>query len=1129
MHSLPWRTFVLAAVLLPRLSAAWDNSFNASGSLPSDFVPTKMTAPDANGFWASGTANGGPALVRYGKDGSVQLVHYPYLASFDGGYYGASQTFALTAYPDGGVLGVEYLNGYSIDNCYVHRHDSSGRLLWSLQGGSNGFGYNTPCVTSIGIEGGGNIRLLGGNRFAADGSSLPRVPGSQDDLIGESTVADTFTSATYVVGSVGLFDLTLLPFHATATVEKIGIDGKVLWRAQAPGADNETVLYSAFVGNDGNLYAYGLQGTSDGKNLKLYGMSLAADGSVRWSHNFPVIGSALSDNIDSAILSDGSAAVAYYHQTGNGSLDSSATLAKISASGALLWQKSSGLPAVGTNLYYDSSSLRIAGNDDMTVAVQCVINQSGGPSEWPVVQSRFDVGGNALYTGKTVAPGSATRFDLATLPDNSSVTRANGAFLRLDRNGNALAPQRTTGVIADASDDVAEAIAGDGSVYVLTTNSSTLSYAVTAYEKDGSKRWSTVLGAKTASGAMASAGLITRNADVCAVGILDAAQVVQCYARDTGTPTPQVQLAASIPDLTQKSDSTALTNGQLLVLYNAADGSMHHALLDAQVRLLHDISLLAAGETWGATSVNASGSAAIQTSANALVKFKSDGTRAFSVSPDMASYQVRLAEDDSTLLVQAAPTPVVERLDASGKPLWKSVLPLPLGNGGQPPRIRAPSIRFSASDVYLYLYDGASYITGTSFNVGYVVKLALDTGNMHWSVAAPYPRPTTGVPVVTPPRLLLDAASQRAALLTNYAWKIEFRYLNMSDGSEAGIRAESMAVDSFTLYDAAFAEDGSLVTVSDTSDNNTGSTWQINLLSQPFGIAPPIRTDQPGIAGTWYAPYSTGQGFVLDYIAGANTVFMPWFTFSRTQVNDPSSLAWFALQGQPAPAATSVNLGIYATASPGAFNAGKTGVAQVGTAQLNFTDCSHGTLRYQFDANTNNGASGAITLSRLTPQSSACQMADGSTQAVSAAPPTQGFDARQSGSWYDPNTSGQGVELSVTPAGNGSNGLLFGAWFTYDPSGAGDDPLNQHWFTMQGDLSTASNGKVTLPIFQVLGGTLDSIPTRNANQVGTATLTFSGCDRVQLDYQFANSSVAHAYATLSGTLQLSKLGGCATP
>jgi hypothetical protein len=36
-----------------------------------------------------------------------------------------------------------------------------------------------------------------------------------------------------------------------------------------------------------------------------------------------------------------------------------------------------------------------------------------------------------------------------------------------------------------------------------------------------------------------------------------------------------------------------------------------------------------------------------------------------------------------------------------------------------------------------------------------------------------------------------------------------------------------------------------------------------------------------------------------------------------------------------------------------------------------------------------------------------------------------------------------------------------------------------------------------------------------------------GCDAAQLDYQFDTTAVAHAFAGLSGSTHLVKIGGCA--
>jgi hypothetical protein len=311
------------------------------------------------------------------------------------------------------------------------------------------------------------------------------------------------------------------------------------------------------------------------------------------------------------------------------------------------------------------------------------------------------------------------------------------------------------------------------------------------------------------------------------------------------------------------------------------------------------------------------------------------------------------------------------------------------------------------------------------------------------------------------------------------------------------------------------------------------STRQLFALKNAGGAPPQIRLDQPGLDGAWYAPYESGQGFTLDYIAGAQTLFMPWFTYAPGNENgfqtvpDPAGLAWYALYGTIAPGATSADLKIEA-AEQGVFAAGIVGTHDVGTAHLSFSDCASGSLFYQFNGGTNNGAGGLITLTRLSPSTSPCVLANGSTPAQFSNPPVQGFDARQSGSWFDPATSGQGMELTIIPANENYAGLVFAAWFTFDPAGAMGDAAHQHWFTLEGDLAAASNGTVSVRIMRTLGGTFDAIATQNTLQVGHATLTMQGCDKARFDYQFDDSDVAHAFSGITGTMNLVKISGCAT-
>ena len=739
-----------------------------------------------------------------------------------------------------------------------------------------------------------------------------------------------------------------------------------------------------------------------------------------------------------------------------------------------------------------------------------------------MAQTRFDGNGNSLYSSKTIGSGnSLIPFDTAILPDSSSLTTIPGQFARMDRKGNSLPSPQTTSIVPTVNYGSQGLVAADGSIYLRTTNPVTNLSSIKAYSKTGELLWSTQ---PTSMPDYPSMDVGKTN--ICVVGILATAETVQCYARHTGVEIASAVLTASNPQTNQTGDEQIkiLQDDKLLVIYGVENG-VRHALIDTAGHVLHDVPILPSSETWRGFSIDSNGNALTQVSSSALVKFAVDGTQIYSTTLDITAYSARLMDDGSALLIQLIGPASVARLDTSGKLQWKASLPLSFNSYPPLSRISATPIRTIDGFVYFYLYDITAYVEGTNLKKGYIVKLSLNDGSMAWNVYAPYPRISD---YTATPKLLVDSSTQRALLLTSYANKIELRLLNTADGSDLGLRNEGSGVDAFTLIQASLSDSGALMIASYTTDTAAGTALQVNTLSHPFDIPPPIRVDQPGIAGAWYSPYSTGQGFIVDYIAGNTTVFMPWFTFTRTQANGPSGNVWYTLQGQPGAGAKSVDLNIYVADSPGTFNSGKNGAKQVGTATLNFADCGHGSLHYQFDAGTNGGLAGTITLTRLTPQASACQLADGSTQAVSVNPPAQGFDARQSGSWYDTNTSGQGMELTVVPAGNGAGGLLFGAWFTYDPAGAGNDPLNQQWFSLQGDLANAQGGKVTVPILQALGGTLDGLPTRNSSQVGTATLTFAGCDRVQVDYQFADTNVAHAYAGLSGSLHLTKLGGCAT-
>jgi hypothetical protein len=103
------------------------------------------------------------------------------------------------------------------------------------------------------------------------------------------------------------------------------------------------------------------------------------------------------------------------------------------------------------------------------------------------------------------------------------------------------------------------------------------------------------------------------------------------------------------------------------------------------------------------------------------------------------------------------------------------------------------------------------------------------------------------------------------------------------------------------------------------------------------------------------------------------------------------------------------------------------------------------------------------------------------------------------GTWYNPDRSGQGFEFVIDPGTNGGDGSLFGAWFTYDTIAGG--PSAQRWFSLQ---ATFSPGTTTadVTIYQNLGGTFDQPPATSAIAVGSGSLTFFSCESALLTYGF---------------------------
>ena len=104
------------------------------------------------------------------------------------------------------------------------------------------------------------------------------------------------------------------------------------------------------------------------------------------------------------------------------------------------------------------------------------------------------------------------------------------------------------------------------------------------------------------------------------------------------------------------------------------------------------------------------------------------------------------------------------------------------------------------------------------------------------------------------------------------------------------------------------------------------------------------------------------------------------------------------------------------------------------------------------------------------------------------------------GSWFEPATNGQGVEVEVFPdlvaPGTGSVQV---SWFTFDTVAGGAD--HQRWYTLSGQV-VSGQPSAALTIYQNTGGNFNAPPVTNGVPVGTATLSFSTCSSGQLSYHF---------------------------
>jgi len=98
------------------------------------------------------------------------------------------------------------------------------------------------------------------------------------------------------------------------------------------------------------------------------------------------------------------------------------------------------------------------------------------------------------------------------------------------------------------------------------------------------------------------------------------------------------------------------------------------------------------------------------------------------------------------------------------------------------------------------------------------------------------------------------------------------------------------------------------------------------------------------------------------------------------------------------------------------------------------------------------------------------------------------------GAWYDQDLPGQGFQFSIV------DGLLFGAWYTYD-GGSGGGPERQRWYSLIANVPGEPT-QADITIYENTGGNFDAPPSTSASPVGTATLVFESCTSAHFAFAF---------------------------
>jgi len=170
-------------------------------------------------------------------------------------------------------------------------------------------------------------------------------------------------------------------------------------------------------------------------------------------------------------------------------------------------------------------------------------------------------------------------------------------------------------------------------------------------------------------------------------------------------------------------------------------------------------------------------------------------------------------------------------------------------------------------------------------------------------------------------------------------------------------------------------------------------------------------------------------------------------------------------------------------------------------------DYASGTDEVTFGALPTDGAT-AVNRNNQPVAATPTTFAGASAMLTATAPPPALPDLNQhglTGSWFEPATDGQGIELEVFPnlVAPGTS-LVQGAWFTFEgpPAGGAD---RERWLTFNGN-GQSGGTSVAFTISRNIGGNFDAMPITQSTVVGNGTLAFADCSNATLAYAFTDGS-----------------------